>query len=240
MRAEVAGRGVQLLTTPDFRRQSSGDGRPAQVLLDWLGQRAPEARSLDDVTLSRYVALATDLPAYNLSSLGDRVEMATGLEARLPYLDNAVVDLMWRMPANFHHDHGQSKRVLRAVLARRLPQFNQQPKQAFLTPTAQSCALLNGRLADRWLSRDAAGRSGIFQPMALAAARLALPLAQRNPSLAFYASACLTLALSLHLIDDMFCRRFSETLARRAVLSLDELRHRLRGAPDSQRALSAE
>ena len=236
LRAEVAGRGVQFLTTPDFRRQSTGDGKPARVLLDWLGSRAPDARRLDDATLSRYVALNADLPAYNLSSLGDRVEMAAGLEARLPYLDNAVVDLMWRMPAAFHQTGDASKRVLRAVLARRLPKFNQQPKRAFLTPGGHSCDLLSGRLGDRWLSRDAATHSGIFQPMALAAARLALPLARRNPSLAFYASAYLTMALSLHLIEDMFCRRFSETLAQRTVLSLAELRHRLRG----DRALSAE
>ena len=191
---------------------------------------------LDDVTLSRYVALNTDLPAYNLSSLGDRVEMAAGLEARLPYLDNAVVDLMWRMPAPFHDVEGRGKRTLRAVLARRLPHFNQQPKRAFLTPSDLSGDLLGGRLADRWLSRDATTRAGIFQPMALAAMRLSLPFARRNPALAFYASAYLTMALSLHLIDDIFCRRFQETLAARAVLSLDELRGRLWG----RRALSAE
>jgi len=43
----------------------------------------------------------------------------------------------------------------------------------------------------------------------------------------FYLGACLTMALSAHLINDMFCDRFSETLARRSAMSLSELRARL-------------
>ncbi len=236
MRAQVAGRGSRLLKTAEFRRQAQGE--PAQALLDWLSLRAPGARILDDSTLSRFVALQTDLPAYNLSSLGDRVEMANGLEARLPYLDRGVVDLLWRMPTRFHHANGESKRVLRAILARRLPHLAMKPKRAFLTPTTPSCDLLGGRLADRWLSRNAARRVGIFRPGALAAARFLLPACRRSPSLAFYASAYLTMALSVHLIVEMFCEQFPETLARRSLLTLGELRRRLGRDTTPRRAVA--
>jgi asparagine synthase (glutamine-hydrolysing) len=236
MRARVAGRGSRLLKTAEFRRQAPEE--PAQALLDWLSLRAPDARKLDDSALSRFVALQTDLPAYNLSSLGDRIEMANGLEARLPYLDSGVVDLLWRMPTKFHHANGESKRVLRAVLARRLPQLAKKPKRAFLTPAAPSCDLLAGRLAHRWLSGDAARRAGIFRPSALAAARLLLPACRRSPSLAFYASAYLTMALSAHLIVEMFCERFPETLARRSLLSIAELRRRLGRDTTPRRAVA--
>jgi hypothetical protein len=43
----------------------------------------------------------------------------------------------------------------------------------------------------------------------------------------FYLRSYLTMALSTHLIVDMFCDRFSETLAQRSAISLGELRTRL-------------
>ena len=225
MRAYVAGRGVRFMTNADFRRQA--EERPDQALLQWLVHRSPEARSLDDVTLSRFVALHTDLPHYNLGFLGDRAEMANGLEARLPYLDNRVVDLLWRLPPQFHRRNGEGKRVLRAVLARRLPRTAERPKRAFLSPSGSSRDLLRGPLAQRWLSMAAIRRAGIFRPAALAAVRQLVGPSQRSRSLGFYLSAHLTTALSAHLIADMFCDRFAETLSRRAAMSLCDLRARL-------------
>jgi asparagine synthase (glutamine-hydrolysing) len=225
MRAYVAGRGVRFMTNADFRRQV--EERPGQALLDWLAKRSPEARRLDDVTLSRFVALHTDLPRYNLGFLGDRAEMANGLEARLPFLDGRVVDLLWRLPPQFHRRNGEGKRVLRAVLARRLPKTAERPKRAFLTPSGPSGDLLRGALAQRWLSRAAIRRAGIFRPAALAAVRQLVAPSQLSRSMGFYLSAHLTTALSAHLIVDMFCERFAETLSRRAAMSLGELRARL-------------
>ena len=241
MRAQVAERGTRLLTTADFRRQAAGsqtdarqsDGTPARALLDWLTTRSPDARLLDDASLSRLVALQADLPGYNLCLLGDRVEMAHGLEARLPFLDSQVVDLLWRLPVAFHHgsgiesSRGDSKRVLRAVLARHLPQTAQKPKRNFMVPSTLSCHLLNGMLAGHWLSMAKTRQAGIFQPAALAAALHLVAVWGRHPSLAFYLSSYLTMALSLHLIVDMFCERFPQNLARRSAMSLGELRQRL-------------
>ena len=43
----------------------------------------------------------------------------------------------------------------------------------------------------------------------------------------FYVNAYLMMAMSAHLIADMFCDNFAATLARRAPMSLGELRLRL-------------
>ena len=117
--------------------------------------------------------------------------------------------------------------MLRAVLARRLPTTAEQTKRAFLTPSGPSGDLLRGPLAQRWLSMAAIRRAGIFRPAALAAVRQLVAPSQRSRSMGFYLSAYLTTALSAHLIVDMFCERFAETLRRRAAMSLGELRARL-------------
>ncbi|HEY3149385.1 MAG TPA: asparagine synthase (glutamine-hydrolyzing) [Dongiaceae bacterium] len=225
LRARSAERSIRLVMNPDFHRQA--EVRPSQALMDWLCTTYPDARILDDVTLSRLVSLHTDLPRYNLCFLGDRSEMAHGLEARLPFLDTRVVDLMWRMPFALHRTEGEGKRVLRAILARRLPRTAARPKRNFLTPTAPAGNLLRGPLAERWLSTAAVRRAGIYRPSALAAARQVARLNRRNPAIAFYLGAFLTMALSAHLISEMFCDRFSENLTRRSAMSLGDLRARI-------------
>jgi asparagine synthase (glutamine-hydrolysing) len=234
MRARVAGRGARLLTTREFRRQVQD--RPERALLDWLSARAPQARILDDVTLSRFVSLYTDLPRYNLTSLGDRVEMAAGLEGRLPYLDSRVVDLLWRLPPEFHRQNGESKRVLRAVLARRLPETAQRAKRTFLAPNAPARDLVGRQLGQRWLSNAVTRRAGLFRPAALTTARQLVAICPPSRPTAFYLSSYLTMALSAHVIVDMFCENFSENLTRRSALSLAELRARLGRERQSRRA----
>jgi asparagine synthase (glutamine-hydrolysing) len=226
MRARIAERGIRFMVTPDFHRHA--ETSPSQAMMDWLSDTFPQARMLDDVTLSRLVSLHTDLPRYNLCYLGDRAEMANGLEARLPFLDSRVADLLWRMPFAFHRSNGEGKRVLRAILARRLPKAAACPKRNFLTPAAPSSNLLRGPLAERWLSTAAVRRAGIYRPAALAAVRQLAKASRASPSMGFYLGACLTMALSAHLINDLFCDRFSETLARRSAMSLSALRARLR------------
>jgi asparagine synthase (glutamine-hydrolysing) len=226
LRARAGERSIRFILMPDFQRQA--ESRPSEALLDWLSFTYPEARMLDDVTLSRLVSLHTDLPRYNLCFLGDRAEMAHGLEARVPFLDTRVVDLLWRLPFELHRANGEGKRVLRTILARHLPKTAARPKRNFLAPSAPTGGLLRGPLARRLLCEATTRRVGIYRPSALAAARQFAKVA-RSPENRFYLGSFLTMALSAHLICEMFCDRFSETLARRSALSLPELRARLKG-----------
>jgi asparagine synthase (glutamine-hydrolysing) len=51
----------------------------------------------------------------------DRVSMASSIEARVPYLDRALVELAFSLPDEFKAGRGQRKRILRDVARRYLP-----------------------------------------------------------------------------------------------------------------------
>lgn len=88
----------------------------------------------------------------------DRATMAHSLEARLPFLDNTLVDLAFRIPAHAHIGSLKLKRVLRAAAARKLPLYlASRPKRGFAVPidqmlrdNAQSVDDLLSTIASRW------------------------------------------------------------------------------------------
>ncbi len=80
----------------------------------------------------------------------DRISMAHSLETRVPFLDNALVDLSWRVRPSLklntetlmghsqaHVESADGKRVLRRAMESFLPrEFTQQRKQGFSPPDA--------------------------------------------------------------------------------------------------------
>jgi asparagine synthase (glutamine-hydrolysing) len=65
----------------------------------------------------------------------DRATMSHSLEARLPLLDNEVLELSRRIPSNILLGRGTLKRVLRTVAAEYLPgNIAQRPKHGFAVP----------------------------------------------------------------------------------------------------------
>lgn len=64
-----------------------------------------------------------DFDAYLLSILNrqDKMSMATGLESRVPFLDNVVIDLAQSLPQAFKQTLRHRKRVLKDVARRYLP-----------------------------------------------------------------------------------------------------------------------
>lgn len=82
----------------------------------------------------------------------DRSTMAVGLEARVPLLDDAVLDVARRMPDRQKHNLRAGKLPLRAIAARRLPgDVHRGRKRGFAVPLAP---LLRGRWRDEaraWL-----------------------------------------------------------------------------------------
>lgn len=72
----------------------------------------------------------------------DRAGMAVGLEPREPLLDHRLVEFSWRLPLEMKTggavQAGQGKRILRRVLARRLPlDLVERPKQGFGLPLGE-------------------------------------------------------------------------------------------------------
>jgi asparagine synthase (glutamine-hydrolysing) len=117
-----------------------------------------------------HAALYFDFKTFlnGLLLVDDKLSMAHSLEARVPFLDNDLVDLVQRIPAAFKLDRGESKRVLRAAMRGLLPDDTlQRRKQGFTPPDqtwykgpmlAEIRELIGGRRARQ---------RGYFQPAAV-------------------------------------------------------------------------
>src|SRR5207244_11577481 len=70
---------------------------------------------------AQYLEMIQLLPGYILSSQGDRVAMAHGVEARFPFLDPAVVALGSRLPATLKLRRLEEKYLLKQYARRVVP-----------------------------------------------------------------------------------------------------------------------
>jgi len=138
----------------------------------------PEA-SLADNLLQRAMYFEMRTFLHGLLVTDDHVSMAHGLETRVPFLDNELADLAFRLPPAMKvntarlignsqgpHESLDGKRILRRAMARYLPeQFTQQPKQGFSPPDENwyrgpSMDYIRSILLDRaaldrpWFERD--------------------------------------------------------------------------------------
>lgn len=98
----------------------------------------------------------------------DKLTMAHGLEARVPFLDNQLVDFACSLPVSFKLNGATTKVVLREAMAERLPpEIQTRPKtgkggtQALLPYLAK--LVVDGPLSDL-VSRETIGRRGWFDP----------------------------------------------------------------------------
>jgi asparagine synthase (glutamine-hydrolysing) len=65
----------------------------------------------------------------------DRTAMAVSLETRVPMLDKDVVEFAWTLPLEYRKQNGVTKKVLRDVLYRYVPQtLMERPKTGFSIP----------------------------------------------------------------------------------------------------------
>jgi asparagine synthase (glutamine-hydrolysing) len=80
----------------------------------------PEMAHLDDLAGFQHVEIRSSLPD-ELLMFGDKLSMAHGLEARVPYLDRTVVEFAERLPARLKMRGRTGKWVHRRVCQRVLP-----------------------------------------------------------------------------------------------------------------------
>jgi asparagine synthase (glutamine-hydrolysing) len=72
---------------------------------------------------------------HGLLVVEDKVSMAHGLEVRVPFLDNALVDLAEQIPARLKHGSGEGKQLLRKAMSELLPdEIVKKRKQGFSPP----------------------------------------------------------------------------------------------------------
>lgn len=133
--------GLRDIIWPLVRRRLLDRRRRAPVG-DWLRlefcrgkDRAPDPRVWNDLKLR----LLQDFTTYSLPPLlryEDRASMAHSIEARLPFLDQELVDHILRLPAEAIISNGWPRRVLREALKGTLPAivYRRRKKIGFTTP----------------------------------------------------------------------------------------------------------
>uniref|UniRef100_A0A7C2NVZ8 asparagine synthase (glutamine-hydrolyzing) n=1 Tax=Schlesneria paludicola TaxID=360056 RepID=A0A7C2NVZ8_9PLAN len=111
--------------------------------------------------------LGVYLPNHNLLYC-DKMSMATGVEARVPFLDNDIVDLACRMPVHWKVSRGETKVILRDAARTVVPTYIiDRPKAGFGAPYR---TWLQRDLADFWsdlTSPQGIARRGWFDGAAL-------------------------------------------------------------------------
>jgi asparagine synthase (glutamine-hydrolysing) len=122
------------------------------------------------VNRAAYLELTVLLPSYLLSSQGDRMASAHGVEGRFPFLDHRLFEFAASLPTDSKLRGLREKHILRRWAEGVVPsQVNQRPKQPYRAPDAP--AFFGRRAPDyvrEMLSPEVVRRIGIFDPIAVA------------------------------------------------------------------------
>jgi asparagine synthase (glutamine-hydrolysing) len=118
-----------LLFQPDVRDSLNGHSTP-----DLFEQYFKEKSHWEPLAQQQYVDIKTYLVDDILTKV-DRMSMAVSLEARVPLLDFRIVELAVNLPARMKITQGDTKRIFKKAMAKRLPvDVLQKPKQGFSIP----------------------------------------------------------------------------------------------------------
>jgi asparagine synthase (glutamine-hydrolysing) len=172
-----------------------------------LASRLPEAFSRwDPLHQAQYLETSFLLPGYILSSQGDRVAMAHGVEGRFPFLDHRLVEFAARIPPNMKLSGLREKHILKKAAEGTVPaSIIARDKQPYRAP--ESCSFLGSRFDDyvaQCLSPEAIGQSDLFNAQLVT--RL-VEKGRRRPMAGFRHNAAVVGILTTQLWVDSFTRR---------------------------------
>ena len=151
-------------------RGGAGGGAGPDALEELRASLPPAFAAWSPLNRAAYLEMVTLLSPYLLSSQGDRMSLAHGVEARYPFLDTRVFELAARLPTGSKLRGLREKAILRRW-ARHVvpPAVEQRPKQPyrapdvppFFTPTAPE-------YVEDVLDASNIARTGVFEPAAVA------------------------------------------------------------------------
>jgi asparagine synthase (glutamine-hydrolysing) len=120
-----------------------------------LDRHFGRAEGWDSTSSLQYADFKSYLPDGILTKM-DRASMAHGLEARVPLLDQALVEFVAAMPSSSKATRGKGKRLLRGALRHMVPaRILNRRKRGFTPPVARWLDGKTGALfTDRVLGRD--------------------------------------------------------------------------------------
>jgi len=122
---------------------------------------------------AQYLETTGLLPGYILSSQGDRMTMAHGIEGRFPFLDHRLVEFAARLPARLKMSGLDEKHILKQATRHLVPDsIRQRSKQPYRAPDAQSffdteSGMARFEYVDEMLSPEAVASAGLFDPAAV-------------------------------------------------------------------------
>lgn len=139
----------------------------AGVMADMLPERF---RHWHPQHQAQYLESRFLLPGYILSSQGDRMAMAHGIEGRFPFLDHRLIELASRLPPHLSLKGLTEKHILRRATRDLLPEsIATRTKQPYRAPDSQAFATAKAPayVADM-LAPDSIADTGLFNPQAVA------------------------------------------------------------------------
>ena len=163
---------------PRFRSTSaakifySGDLRQTLAAYDAaeeLASRLPQSFSRwHPLHQAQYLEARFLLPGYILSSQGDRMAMAHGVEGRFPFLDHRLVEFANRLPPETKLRGLQEKDILRRAARDLLPEsVVRRPKQPYRAPDSSSFVATEPDYVRDLLGAHSLSANGLFNPQAV-------------------------------------------------------------------------
>jgi asparagine synthase (glutamine-hydrolysing) len=132
------------------------------IYLEHLSNEIPNEKSLLNQML--YWEMKSFLVDHNLNYT-DKMGMAVGVEARVPFLDIELVDFSLSIPPKLKMKNGESKYILKKVAERYLPKdIIYRPKTGFGAPVRKWITYEMDEMIKERLSIDNINRRGIFNP----------------------------------------------------------------------------
>lgn len=111
---------------------------PDNFLSGFVSEHASEYESLSAIAKSQWLEFKTLLGGYLLSSQGDRMALANGVENRCPFLDPNLVAWAFGLPVDYRLKNGTGeKNILKLAFENELPEsVLKRSKQPFVAPDA--------------------------------------------------------------------------------------------------------
>jgi asparagine synthase (glutamine-hydrolysing) len=175
--------------------------------------------SVGGLVKAQYLEMVLFLSGYLLSSQADRVAMAHAVEARIPYLDPAIVEFTMQAPPWWKLLGLREKHVLRQAFQDLLPDsVTQRPKHPYRAPIVRS--ILNDASRDyvqALLGQRTVETVGLFDP---ARVNTLLAKMESSPNPSETDSMALVGILSTQLLHHQFIETFDSRIGAATVPTL--------------------
>jgi asparagine synthase (glutamine-hydrolysing) len=194
-------------------RRKLSERSPLQQLRKRIDRDQTEGRPL--ARKRQYAWIKNMLAPYLLTILGDRVELGHSLEGRTPFLDHHLFEAARHVPDRFKINGGVEKYVLREAFRERLTEaIHARKKWPYSAPPL---FIERGRYAvlddliEKYLSREAVGKSGIFSFWRIRVWQLILRLLPADSLLKARMNGAMALILTVQILDHLFVQAAKES-----------------------------